>query len=74
VKITGYNGPLIGINNVTGIGLDGAATIDPPKIPEPVAAKPHQLRLDTGSFASARFHTGLTVKQHGTGPSEQGIG
>jgi polygalacturonase len=44
VKITGYSGPLIGINNVTGVGLDGAATIDPPKIPEPVTAKPYQLR------------------------------
>jgi polygalacturonase len=44
VKITGYTGPLIGINNVTGIGLDGAATIDPPKTPEPVTGKPYQLR------------------------------
>jgi hypothetical protein len=28
--------PLIGINNVTGKGLVGAAKIDPPKIPDPV--------------------------------------
>ena len=45
VKITGYTGPLIGINNVTGVGLEGSATIDPPKVPEPVTAgKPYQLR------------------------------
>jgi len=27
---------LIGINNVSGSGLKGAVTIDPPKLPEPV--------------------------------------
>ena len=37
---------MIGVNNVTGRGLEGAATIDPPKLPEavPPAAKPYQLR------------------------------
>jgi polygalacturonase len=46
IKVTGYTGPLIGINKVTGKGLAGAATIDPPKVPEPVPApaKPYQLR------------------------------
>jgi polygalacturonase len=46
IKITGYAGPLIGVNNVTGTGLEGAAPIDPPKLPDPVppAAKPYQLR------------------------------
>jgi polygalacturonase len=45
VKVTGYSGPLVGIHNVTGRGLDGAATIDGPKVPDPVPppAKPYQL-------------------------------
>ena len=38
VKVSGYAGPLLGIHNVTGTGLEGAARIDPPKIPEPVPA------------------------------------
>ncbi len=47
VKVTGYSAPLIGINNVTGEGLEGAATIEPPKIPEAVKAPatPYRLRL-----------------------------
>jgi len=36
IKVTGFTGPLIGINNVSGSGLKGAVTIDPPKLPEPV--------------------------------------
>ena len=46
IKVTGYTGPLIGINKVTGKGLAGAATIDLPKVPDPVPApaKPYQLR------------------------------
>jgi polygalacturonase len=46
VKVTGLAGPLIGISNVTGKGLDGASTIDPPKVPDPVAApsQAYQLR------------------------------
>jgi len=39
VKVTGFDGPLISIDNVTGEGLAGAAKIDPakmPKVPEPV--------------------------------------
>jgi polygalacturonase len=45
VNITGFTGPLIGINNVSGKGLEGAASIDPPKVPEPVKApaKPYTL-------------------------------
>jgi polygalacturonase len=45
VKVTGFTGPLIGIHNVTGKGLAGAATIEPPKLPEPVKepATPYQL-------------------------------
>jgi polygalacturonase len=46
IKVTGYTGPLLGIHNVTGSGLKGAAAIEPPKLPEPVPApaKPYQLR------------------------------
>ncbi|HEY7339090.1 MAG TPA: hypothetical protein VH639_29650 [Bryobacteraceae bacterium] len=33
VQITGYMGPLIGVNNVTGNGIEGAAMIDTPKLP-----------------------------------------
>ena len=46
VKVTGVDGPLVSTHNVTGKGLDGAATIDGPKLPEPVAApgEPYKLR------------------------------
>jgi polygalacturonase len=45
VKVTGYADALINIYNVTGSGLTGAASIDPPKVPDPVAApsQPYQL-------------------------------
>ncbi len=45
IQVTGYTGPLIGINNVSGTGLEGAVQIDPPKLPEPIQApvKPYQL-------------------------------
>jgi polygalacturonase len=36
VTVTGYTGPMIGIHNVTGTGLKGAAEIDGPKVPDPV--------------------------------------
>lgn len=36
LKVTGVVGPLLSINNVTGTGLKGAVTMDPPKLPEPV--------------------------------------
>lgn len=46
LKVTGYAGALLGINNVTGTGLKGAVTIDPPKLPDPVPvpSQPYQLR------------------------------
>jgi len=46
VRVTGFTGPLIAINNVTGKGLKGAAAIDPPKVPAPVPppAVPYRLR------------------------------
>ncbi len=36
IQVTGFTGPLISINNVSGTGLKGAVRIDPPKLPEPV--------------------------------------
>ena len=49
VKVTGFVGPLLSISNVTGVGLAGAATIDPakmPKVPDAVPApeKPYELK------------------------------
>jgi polygalacturonase len=46
IKVTGYTGPLLGIENVTGKGLEGAVTIAPPKIQDPLppAVQPYQLR------------------------------
>jgi polygalacturonase len=45
IKVTGVTGPLIGIHNVTGKGLEGAAKIDGPKVPDlvPAPAKPYRL-------------------------------
>ena len=45
VKVTGYAGPLLGIHNVTGRGLEGAATIDGPKVPDPVPTPGAAYRL-----------------------------
>ena len=36
IKVTGFSGPLLNISNVTGKGLAGATTIDPPKLPNPI--------------------------------------
>ena len=49
VKVTGFEGPLLSIANVTGVGLAGAAKIDPakmPKVPDAVPApeKPYELK------------------------------
>ena len=46
VKVTGVTGPLIGIHNVTGKGLQGAVQIDGPKAPDPIPApaQPYVLR------------------------------
>jgi polygalacturonase len=44
IKVTGFAGPLLGVHNVSGHGLEGAAQIEGPKVPEPVvAAKPYEL-------------------------------
>ncbi|HUA57643.1 MAG TPA: glycoside hydrolase family 28 protein, partial [Verrucomicrobiae bacterium] len=36
VKVTGLTGPLVSVHNVTGKGLEGAAQVDGPKIPDAV--------------------------------------
>jgi polygalacturonase len=38
IQVTGFTGPLVSIYNVTGKGLEGAATIDGPKVPDAVPA------------------------------------
>ena len=38
VRVTGYAGPLLGIHNVSGKGLEGAAEIEGPKMPDPIPA------------------------------------
>ncbi len=40
VKVTGFDGPLLAIENVTGVGLAGAARIDPAKLPKVPDAVP----------------------------------
>ena len=45
IHVTGYEAPLVSINNVTGSGLDGAATINAPKIPEPIVAPSEKYKL-----------------------------
>jgi hypothetical protein len=45
IKVTGFSGSLLNINNVTGKGLAGATQIDPPKLPDPIPtpATPYKL-------------------------------
>lgn len=45
VNVTGFQGPLLSIHNVTGKGLQGAVQIDGPKIPDPIQppAEPYKL-------------------------------
>jgi polygalacturonase len=45
VKVAGLNGPLISVHNVSGKGLEDAAVIDGPKLPEPVPAPSTPYRL-----------------------------
>ena len=45
IHVTGYTGPLIGIHNVAGRGLDGAAEIAAPKVPDPVPTPATPYRL-----------------------------
>jgi hypothetical protein len=45
VEISGFKGAFLSIANVTGTGLAGATTIDPPKLPDPIPtpATPYKL-------------------------------
>jgi polygalacturonase len=45
IEVTGFAGPLISIDHVTGSGLAGAAPLEPLKVPDPIpaAAKPYML-------------------------------
>ena len=45
ITVKASDGPLLNINNVTGIGLAGATKIDAPKLPDPIAepAEPYKL-------------------------------
>lgn len=45
IDITGFSGPLLSIHHVTGMGLDGAATIEGPNVPDPIPAPPEPYRL-----------------------------
>ncbi len=46
IHVTGYTGPVLGIHDVTGKGVEGAESIDGPKVPPPVPSpsKPYVLR------------------------------
>ena len=45
IKVTGINGPLLSVHNVTGKGLEGATVIEGPKVPDavPTPAQPYSL-------------------------------
>lgn len=45
VSVTGLTGPLVSVHNVSGRGLKGAATIDGPKLPQPIPAPAEPYRL-----------------------------
>jgi hypothetical protein len=45
VKVEGLEGPLIAVHDVTGEGLEGAAAIEGPKVPEAIAAPAEGYRL-----------------------------
>ena len=45
IEVTGFSGPLIGVHNVSGSGIEGAETIDGPKVPDPVQAPGEAYKL-----------------------------
>ena len=45
VTVSGVDGPLVSIHNVSGKGLTGAATIEGPKLPDPVPTPATPYRL-----------------------------
>ena len=45
INVTGLTGPLVSAHNVSGMGIEGAAPIDGPKLPEPIPAPSQPYRL-----------------------------
>jgi hypothetical protein len=45
VRVTGFEGPLLSVANVTGLGLTGATKVDPPKVPDAVPERTEAYRL-----------------------------
>jgi polygalacturonase len=45
IKVTGFAGQLLNISNVTGKGLAGATTIDPPRLPDPIPVPTEPYKL-----------------------------
>ena len=45
INVTGFAGPLLGINNVSGTGLKGAVAIEQPKIPDVIPASTPAFQL-----------------------------
>ena len=44
IHVTGFAGPLLSFANVTGKGLEGATTVDAPKVPPAIEVKePYKL-------------------------------
>ena len=45
INVTGFEGPLVSIDNVSGSGLNGSAKMDGPKPPDPIAASAEKYKL-----------------------------
>lgn len=45
INVTGFEGPLLSVYNVSGSGIDGAAKLDAPKISDPIAAPAEKFKL-----------------------------
>jgi hypothetical protein len=45
ISVTGFTGPLLGINNVSGSGLENAVTIDAPKVVDMIVAPANPYKL-----------------------------
>lgn len=45
INVTGFDGPLISVYNVSGSGLEKAAKLDPPKLPAPIVAPSEKYEL-----------------------------
>jgi len=45
INVTGFEGPLVSIDNVSGSGLNGSVKMDAPKPPDPIAASAEKYKL-----------------------------